>query len=48
MFNKGKIEELTNEIGKLNSQITELSKFGGMNAVQIEQEISQLKIYQHP
>ena len=44
MFNKGKIEELTNEIGKLNSQITELSKFGGMNAVQIEQEITQLKI----
>ena len=44
MFNKGKIEELTNEIGNLNSQITELSKFGGMNAVQIEQEISQLKI----
>ena len=44
MFNKGKIEELTNEIGKLNSHITELSKFGGMNAVQIEQEITQLKI----
>jgi len=44
MFNKGKIEELTNEIGKLNSQIAELSKFGGMNAVQIEQEITQLKI----
>ena len=44
MFNKGKIEELTNEIGKLNSQITELSKFGGMNAVQIEKEITQLKI----
>jgi predicted RNase H-like nuclease (RuvC/YqgF family) len=44
MFNKGKIEELTNEIGKLNSQITELSKFGGMNAVQIEQEITQLRI----
>ena len=44
MFNKGKIEDLTNEIGKLNSQITELSKFGGMNAVQIEQEITQLKI----
>jgi len=43
MFNKGKIEELTNEIEKLNSQITELSKFGGMNAVQIEQEITQLK-----
>ena len=44
MFNKGKIEELTNEIGNLSSQITELSKFGGMNAVQIEQEITQLKI----
>ena len=44
MFNKGKIEELTNEIGNLNSQLTELSKFGGMNAVQIEQEITQLKI----
>ena len=43
MFNKGKIEELTSEIEKLNSQIIELSKFGGMNAVQIEQEISQLK-----
>jgi len=43
MFNKGKIEELTNEIEKLNSQIVELSKFGGMNAVQIEQEIAQLK-----
>jgi outer membrane murein-binding lipoprotein Lpp len=37
MFNKGKIEELTSEIEKLNSQIIELSKFGGMNAVQIEQ-----------
>jgi hypothetical protein len=44
MFNKGKIEELTSEIEKLNSQIIELSKFGGMNAVQIEQEIVQLKI----
>ena len=44
MFNKGKIEDLTNEITKLNSQISELSKFGGMNAVQIEQEITQLKI----
>jgi hypothetical protein len=44
MFNKGKIEELTGEIEKLNSQIIELSKFGGMNAVQIEQEIAQLKI----
>jgi len=44
MFNKGKIEELTSEIEKLNSQIIELSKFGGMNAVQIEQEIAQLKI----
>jgi hypothetical protein len=44
MFNKGKIEELTSEIERLNSQIIELSKFGGMNAVQIEQEISQLKI----
>jgi hypothetical protein len=43
MFNKGKIEELTNEIEKLNSQIIGLSKFGGMNAVQIEQEIAQLK-----
>jgi hypothetical protein len=43
MFNKGKIEELTIEIEKLNSQIIELSKFGGMNAVQIEQEIAQLK-----
>ena len=44
MFNKGKIEDLTNEITKLNSQISELSKFGGMNAVQIEQEITQLKM----
>jgi hypothetical protein len=44
MFNKGKIEELTNEIEKLKSQIIELSKFGSMNVVQIEQEISQLKI----
>jgi len=43
MFNKGKIEDLTNEIEKLNSQIVELSKFGGMNAVQIEQEIAQFK-----
>lgn len=43
MFNKGKIEELTNEIEKLNSQIIGLSKFGGMNAVQIELEITQLK-----
>jgi len=44
MFNKGKIEDLNNEIEKLNSQIIELSKFGAMNAVQIEQEITQLRI----
>ena len=43
MFNKGKIEELNSEITNLTSTIADLSKFGAMNAVQVEQEILHLK-----
>ena len=42
MFNKGKIEDLSTEIERLNIQITDLSKYGGMNAVQIEAEIARM------
>ena len=42
MFNKGKIEELTIEISNLNRKISELSKYGAMNAVQIESVISEM------
>ena len=43
MFNKGKIEDLSAEILNLNTKITELSKFGAMNAVQVEEEVAKLK-----
>jgi len=43
VFNKKKIEELTAEVEKLNSQVASLSRFGAMNAVQVESEITQLK-----
>ena len=43
LFNKGKIEELNSEITNLTSTIADLSKFGAMNAVQVEQEILHLK-----
>jgi len=43
VFNKKKIEELTEEVEKLNSQVASLSRFGAMDAVQIENEITQLK-----
>lgn len=42
MFNRGKVEELSQEVTRLNSLISDLSKFGAMNAVQIEQEINEL------
>lgn len=42
MFNKGKIEELTIEISNLQKTISGLSKYGAMNAVQIESSISEL------
>ena len=43
MFNKGKIEDLNTEIARLNSTNAELSKFGAMNAIQIEQVINELR-----
>jgi outer membrane murein-binding lipoprotein Lpp len=43
MFNKGKIEDLSSEILNLNSKINELSKFGAMDAVQVEKEIADLR-----
>ncbi len=43
MFNRGKVEELNNEISRLNSLISDLNKYGAMSAVQIEQEIIQLR-----
>ena len=42
MFNKGKIEDLSSEILNLNTKINELSKFGAMNAVQVQKEIADL------
>jgi hypothetical protein len=44
MFNKGKIEELNQQIAHLNSTVADLSKFGALNAVQVEQEINNLKL----
>ena len=43
MFNKGKIEDLNAEIVLLNSKIMELSKFGAMEAVKVEEEVNKLK-----
>jgi len=43
MFNKGKIEDLSSEILNLNTKINELSKFGAMDAVQVEKEIADLR-----
>ena len=43
MFNKGKIEDLSAELLNLNTKITELSKFGAMNAIQVEEEVTKLK-----
>ena len=43
MFNKGKIEDLNAEILLLNSKIAELSKFGAMEAVKVEEEVNKLK-----
>ena len=43
MFNKGKIEDLNAEILLLNSKITDLSKFGAMDAVKVEEEVNKLK-----
>ena len=42
MFNKGKIEELTAEIQRLNTVVEELSKFGALGALEIKDEISKL------
>jgi hypothetical protein len=44
MFNKGKIEDLNSEIQRLDSLVTELSKFGALGAVEITEEISKLEI----
>jgi hypothetical protein len=43
MFNKGKIEDLSSEILSLNTKIDELSKYGAMDAVQVEKEITDLR-----
>ena len=42
MFNKGKIEELNAEIQRLNTVVEELSKFGALGALEIQDEISKL------
>ena len=42
MFNKGKIEELSAEILRLNTTVESLSKFGAMGVLEINQEISVL------
>ena len=42
LFNKGQIEELQREIADLKRQNLELSKYGALNALQVESEISKL------
>lgn len=43
MFNRGKVEELSNEVSRLNSIISALNKYGAMSAIQVEEEINQLE-----
>jgi vacuolar-type H+-ATPase subunit I/STV1 len=43
MFNKGKIEELNNEIQRLNTLVEGLSKFGALGILEVKEEISKLE-----
>jgi hypothetical protein len=43
MFNKGKIEELNNEINRLNTLVEGLSQFGALGLLEIQGEISKLE-----
>ncbi len=43
MFNKGKIEELNNEIQRLNALVEGLSKFGALGILEVREEISKLE-----
>ncbi|MCE2768135.1 MAG: DUF4041 domain-containing protein [Fimbriimonadaceae bacterium] len=43
MFNKGKIEELNNEINRLNVLVEGLSQFGALGLLEIQGEISKLE-----
>jgi hypothetical protein len=43
MFNKGKIEELNNEINRLNALVEGLSQFGALSLLEIQGEISKLE-----
>jgi hypothetical protein len=43
MFNKGKIEELNNEINRLNALVEGLSQFGALGLLEIQGEISKLE-----
>jgi len=42
MFNKGKIEDLNTEIQRLNTAVEELSKFGALGILEINEEIMKL------
>jgi hypothetical protein len=42
MFNKGKIEDLNTEIQRLNTVVEELSKFGALGILEINEEIMEL------
>jgi hypothetical protein len=43
MFNRGKIEELNNEINRLNALVEGLSQFGALGLLEIQGEISKLE-----
>lgn len=43
MFNKGKIEELSTEIKRLNVLVEDLSEFGALGILEIKEEISKLE-----
>lgn len=43
MFNKGKIEELSTEIQRLNALVEDLSEFGALGILEIKEEISKLE-----
>ena len=43
MFNKGKIEELNNEINRLNALVEGLSQFGALGLLEIQGEISKIE-----
>jgi hypothetical protein len=43
MFNKGKIEELNNEVQRLNTLVEGLSKFGALGILEVKEEILKLE-----